>query len=182
MQFITNRKIVPLEELAAKARLQEVNLTELFLSNSTEKIISEGLAIRSGLTNGVFDVLHLGHIYSLNFARMHCGHLMVLVNSDRAVKLLKGDSRPFQDQDTRMAAVAALECVDSVALLDDTRITGALEKIRPQVWFKGGDYTLETLDQDERKMAEQRGVAIEFIPALEGYSSTRILEQGMQNT
>jgi len=181
MDLRTNHKIVSIEELRSRT-LPLPSLDDLLKSQDTNYVLENMEKRGVVLTNGIFDVLHLGHIYSLDYARSQGDQLFVLVNSDKSTKELKGENRPFQDEQTRMAAVAALECVDYVARLDDTRITSALRKIRPRLWLKGGTYTLETLDQDERKTAEAYGVSIDFIPMLEGYSSTKILEQGMQNT
>jgi rfaE bifunctional protein nucleotidyltransferase chain/domain len=125
-----------------------------------------------GMTNGCFDRLHCGHIYSLNQAAQQCDYLVVLLNTDDAVKRLKGPERPFQSQDDRAYFLSSLEAVGAVVLWPHTRVTEAFELIRPAKWFKGGDYTLQTLDPTERLVAENLGVKITFIQTLPGFSTS----------
>jgi len=128
------------------------------------------------LVTGCFDVLHVGHASLLNFAELN-GIVFVGVNSDSAVKSLKGDSRPINNQADRMDMLDNISSVYFSFLIDDTTITEAITKIRPDFWVKGSDYTLETINQDERKAAESVGTKILFAPKVEGYSSTKIIEK-----
>lgn len=135
---------------------------------------SAGLTV--ALTNGVYDVIHPGHVAFLREAWEKCDVLIVLVNSDRSVRELKGPSRPIHSESDRAAMVSALRWVNTVCVFDDTRITRWLELIKPNIWFKGGDYTVETLDPDEVAMARQVGAQIELIPIRVRTSTTAVLQ------
>ena len=115
-------------------------------------------------TNGCFDVLHAGHIAFLKAARALGDHLIVGVNSDAAVRKLKGPHRPLQNEDARMFAVAGVRWVDDVHLVDDVRVDQWLDKVKPDIWVKGGDYTLESLNADEVATARKNGTEIKIIP------------------
>lgn len=124
------------------------------------------LAMKTVLTNGCFEILHAGHIHFLSRARQLGDKLIVALNSDRSVAQLKGRSKPFQPEQWRKMALEGLCFVDEVIIFDDLRVTKVLEQVKPDVWVKGGDYTIETLDPDERAMAERLGVSIVIIPVL----------------
>lgn len=131
------------------------------------------------LATGCFDILHRGHVQLLECARQSFpGHeLWVGLNSDRAIRELKGEGRPIHDYESRAIVMAGLQCVDQVFEIDAIRVTHFIQVIKPRVWVKGGDYTLETLDQGERKAAEEVGTIIHFVPLLPGYSTTAILKR-----
>lgn len=128
------------------------------------------------LVTGCFDVIHLGHALLLEFASEH-GIVFVGVNSDQSIKQLKGDSRPINNQSDRMELLEHLAAVYVSFIIDETTVTNAILKIKPSAWIKGADYTLETLNQEERKAAESVGTKIVFAPKVEGYSSTSIIER-----
>jgi len=131
------------------------------------------------LATGCFDVLHRGHVELLEEARSFFpGHELWLgLNSDAAVRLLKGDGRPIHDYESRAIVMAGLLCVDAVFEIDSVRVDDAIRLIRPRAWLKGGDYTLETLDQGERRAAEDVGSLIHLVPTIQGYSSSAILKR-----
>jgi D-beta-D-heptose 7-phosphate kinase/D-beta-D-heptose 1-phosphate adenosyltransferase len=126
-----------------------------------------------GLTNGVFDILHVGHLQSLETAKSHCDRLIVAVNADAAVKRLKGPSRPVNSEADRAALLAGLTAVDLVVIFEEDTATTVVEAVRPNVYVKGGDYSPETLPEAEAV----RGVGGEFrfAPLTPGRSTTAIL-------
>src|SRR5215212_7193744 len=109
------------------------------------------------VTNGCFDLLHLGHVTYLEQARKHGDVLLVGVNSDSAVHQLKGPDRPLNPEHDRASVIAALESVDSVCIFADATATRFLEVAQPDVYVKGGDYTPQTLNQEERRTVEKAG-------------------------
>lgn len=129
------------------------------------------------LATGCFDILHLGHVLMLEQVRKRYPTLMLWIgiNSDAAVGALKGPGRPVHDYRSRATVMAALECVNKVFEIDDIRVAAALRMVRPQVWVKGGDYTLETLDQTEVAAANEVQADILIIPTIGNYSTTSIL-------
>ena len=129
------------------------------------------------VTNGCFDILHLGHVTYLETARNQGDALLVGVNSDAAVSGLKGPNRPVNAEQDRAAVLAALESVDGACIFTDTRATRFLAAAQPDVYVKGGDYTLETLDQNERRAVESAGGRIVLVPFVPGKSTTGLLEK-----
>jgi rfaE bifunctional protein nucleotidyltransferase chain/domain len=128
-------------------------------------------------TNGCFDLLHAGHVRYLQQAR-ELGHaLAVGLNSDRSVRELKGEGRPINAEDDRAEVVAALGCVDYVVIFDGKRATDLLRAVRPQVYAKGGDYTPESLDPDERAILAAADAEVQILPLLPGRSTTAVLER-----
>lgn len=129
------------------------------------------------VTNGCFDLLHLGHVTYLESARNQGDALLIGVNGDDSVRQLKGPTRPAVPEGDRAAVLAALQCVDATCIFADKRATRFLAVAQPDIYVKGGDYTLETLDQDERRAVEKNGGRIIFIPFVPGKSTTAILEK-----
>jgi rfaE bifunctional protein nucleotidyltransferase chain/domain len=129
------------------------------------------------VTNGCFDLLHLGHVTYLESARLQGDALLVGVNSDEAVRQLKGPDRPVNREDDRAAVLAALESVSGVCIFRERTATRFLAAAQPDVYVKGGDYTLETLNQEERRTVEQAGGKIVIIPFVPGRSTTALLEK-----
>jgi glycerol-3-phosphate cytidylyltransferase len=130
-------------------------------------------------TNGCFDILHAGHVaYLLDIKIRHPhSYLFVGVNSDEAVRALKGPGRPVQPLKHRAFIVNALKPVDRVALIGHTALE-ALGNIRPDIYVKGGDYTLDTINQDERLLVESWGGTIEIFPSrAPDLSTSRIVEK-----
>lgn len=129
------------------------------------------------VTNGCFDLLHLGHVTYLEVARNLGDALLIGVNSDEAVRQLKGPTRPVNTESDRVAILAALESVNGVCIFQDKRATHFLAQAQPDIYVKGGDYTLETLDKDERQAVEAKGGKIIIIPFVPGVSTTAILQR-----
>jgi rfaE bifunctional protein nucleotidyltransferase chain/domain len=128
-------------------------------------------------TNGCFDVLHLGHVTYLQQARDQGDVLLVGVTSDAGVRALKGPSRPLNNQDDRAAVLAALESVDAVRIFPEMDARDFLQAAQPDIYVKGGDYTVDTINQDERRMLEEMGVKIVILPAVPGRSTTALAQK-----
>jgi D-glycero-beta-D-manno-heptose 1-phosphate adenylyltransferase len=129
------------------------------------------------VTNGCFDLLHFGHITYLESARAAGDALLVGINSDASVRELKGPERPVNNETERAAVIAALESVSATCVFTDKSATNFLRAAQPDVWVKGGDYTLETLNQEERRAVEGGGGRIVLIPFVPGKSTTQLLEK-----
>jgi rfaE bifunctional protein nucleotidyltransferase chain/domain len=128
-------------------------------------------------TNGVFDLLHVGHVRYLEQARALGDALVVAVNGDGSVRALKGPTRPINGEQDRAEVLAALECVSYVTIFPSVRATELLAAIRPQVYAKGGDYTVESLNADERAALEGAGSEIRILSLVAGKSTTAIIEK-----
>jgi len=128
------------------------------------------------LTNGCFDLLHLGHVRYLAAARGLGDRLVVGLNSDESVRLLKGPSRPITPQSDRAEILSALRSVDDVIIFTAERATTLIRALRPDVYVKGADYTLDTLDSGEVSALREVGAAIELVPMVSGRSTTQILK------
>jgi rfaE bifunctional protein nucleotidyltransferase chain/domain len=129
------------------------------------------------VTNGCFDLLHVGHVRYLEAARSLGDALAVGVNGDASVRELKGQGRPLNSERDRAEVLAALRSVDSVAVFPEARATTFLERVRPAVYVKGGDYKPETLHPEERAVLERIGAEIEIIPFEQGYSTTTLIDR-----
>lgn len=129
------------------------------------------------VTNGCFDLLHLGHVTYLEAARHQGDMLLVGVNGDQAVRELKGPDRPVNTEADRAAVLAALQCVDAVSLFAERAATRFLSRAQPDIYVKGGDYTLETLNQEERSAVESAGGKIILLPLVPGRSTTGLLQK-----
>lgn len=127
------------------------------------------------LVTGVFDIIHVGHLELLKFAYDH-GVVLVGLNSDEAVRKLKGPTRPINTYDNRKAVVSALWMVEEVFEINSTTVDETIRRVAPRFWIKGGDYTMETLNQDEVKAAKEVGAEILLFPSVEGLSTTKILQ------
>ena len=128
-------------------------------------------------TNGCFDILHVGHVKYLIDAAKEGDVLVVGLNSDASVQAIKGAGRPVVPEHERVFIVAALGCVDYVTIFSDQDTVKLLDALRPNVYAKGGDYTIDTINQDERKFVEGYGGRIALIPGVEGLSTTSIIEK-----
>jgi len=142
--------------------------------------IGEAIALRRNkklvFTNGVFDVLHAGHVKYLEFARSLGDLLIVGMNSDDSVRSLgKGPNRPVNPLEDRMSVLSALRSVDGVIAFEQKTPEALIEILRPEVHVKGGDYTIESLP--EAKIVQGYGGEIVIVPLLEGRSSTQVLRR-----
>ena len=154
------------------------------LDNPKLRNLGDAVAWRDGLrrksrrvvlTNGVFDLLHTGHLYFLKQARERGDALVVALNADASVRALKGPSRPVQTEEQRAYALGALECVDAITIFAEPRLTAEIRALRPDVYCKAGDYTLEKLNPEERAALTEAGARIEFLPFLPGFSTTNLI-------
>ena len=127
------------------------------------------------LTNGVFDLLHTGHLYFLQKARALGDVLFIALNADASVRTLKGPLRPVQNEAQRAYALAALACVDAVFVFSTPRLDAEIRALRPDIYCKAGDYTLERFDPGERTALEKTGAKIEILPFLPGFSTTNLI-------
>lgn len=126
-------------------------------------------------TNGIFDILHQGHIHILSEAAVFADILIVGVNADASVKRLKGNSRPVNAEASRALILSALVMVDAVIIFQEDTPLDLIKFIKPNVLVKGGDYTLETIVGAKEVMANKGEVKI--IPLEEGFSTTGIIEK-----
>jgi len=127
------------------------------------------------LTNGVFDLLHTGHLYYLEKARSFGDALFIVLNGDASVRQLKGPLRPVQTEEHRAYALAATWFVDGIVVFQSKRLNAEILALKPDVYCKAGDYTLEKLDPEERRALEQVGAEIKFLPFLPGFSTTSLI-------
>lgn len=125
-------------------------------------------------TNGVFDLLHKGHIFSLTQAAKEGDVLVIGLNADSSVKRLKGDSRPINDQDSRALLLAALSMVDAVVIFEEDTPLKLITSILPDVLVKGGDYTIDEISGAKEVIAN--GGKIVINPILDGFSTTAIID------
>ncbi len=127
------------------------------------------------VTNGCFDILHVGHVRYLQKTKEFADYLIVMLNSDTSVKNLKGEGRPINNENDRAEILSALSCVDYVVLFDEKSPAKLLEDIKPDVYTKGADYTLETLP--EREIVLRNSIKVEFIDFVQGKSTTNIINK-----
>lgn len=128
-------------------------------------------------TNGCFDVLHVGHLRYLVASKKLGDVLIIGLNSDSSVKQLKGESRPINNQEDRKEMLLGLEAVDEVIIFDEIDACEFLKKVKPDIYTKGGDYSLEEIKNwPEYKTALELGCKIELIDFVDGKSSTKIIE------
>jgi D-beta-D-heptose 7-phosphate kinase/D-beta-D-heptose 1-phosphate adenosyltransferase len=126
-----------------------------------------------GVTNGCFDILHIGHLSILSFAKQHSGKLIVAVNSDASVRRLKEAGRPINPEGDRAMVLAALSVVDAVVVFDEDTPLDLIERINPEVLIKGGDYTVDTIVGAPHVLSH--GGQVLTCPLIPGKSTTRVL-------
>ncbi len=154
-----NPKIITLPELARRS--EEIRLA----------------GKRLVLTNGCFDLLHVGHVRYLEQARGLGDFLAVAVNGDESVRALKGAGRPLNSEADRAEVVAALEAVNFVTIFPGTRATQVIEAARPAIYVKGGDYTPESLDVEERSAVKSVGAKNVILPLVPGKSTSQLIQR-----
>lgn len=154
-----------------------------FLKHIEQKIVNQSFFEQNDkalhqkkivFTNGCFDILHVGHITYLAQARQHGDLLVVGLNTDASVKRLKGPSRPVNQQNDRAKVLAALESVDYVVLFEEDTPQALIEKVRPDVLIKGGDYSLNNIVGAD--FVQKLGGKVLTIPFVEGYSTTATIQ------
>jgi rfaE bifunctional protein nucleotidyltransferase chain/domain len=126
-------------------------------------------------TNGVFDILHPGHLRYLQAARRHGDLLIVGLNSDASVRRNKGPARPINPEDERAEVLAALECVDAVSIFDEDTPAAIIRRVQPDILVKGADWPADQIVG--RDTVEARGGRVILEPVEPGYSTTTILER-----
>ena len=145
------------------------------VSDLCEKLRGSGKKLVA--TNGCFDLLHVGHVRYLQAARALGDFLVVGLNGDQSVRELKGSGHPITTQSNRAELLAALQCVDLVTVFPQIRATQFIVTIRPAIYVKGGDYSAETLDEEERAVLKEIGAEIRLVPFEAGYSTSGLIEQ-----
>jgi rfaE bifunctional protein nucleotidyltransferase chain/domain len=129
------------------------------------------------VTNGCFDLLHLGHVTYLEAGRQLGDILLVGVNGDKSVQELKGPGRPVNCETDRAGVLAALESVGAVCIFSERTASRFLFVAQPDIYLKGGDYTLESINQEERGVVESAGGRITIMPIVKGRSTTELLKK-----
>ncbi len=125
-------------------------------------------------TNGCFDILHIGHVRYLK-ASSKCGDVLIVgLNSDKSVRAIKGETRPINNENDRAELLSELNFVDYVVIFDENSPSKLLEEIKPTIYTKGADYTLETLP--EAKVAKENNIEVKFIELVQGKSTTNIIK------
>jgi rfaE bifunctional protein nucleotidyltransferase chain/domain len=150
-----------------------VDLEEL--SGRCEKLRAAGKKLVA--TNGCFDLLHVGHVRYLQAARALGDFLAVGLNGDQSVHKLKGSGRPITTESDRAEVLAALQCVDLVMIFPEIRATRFIAAVRPAIYVKGGDYSSETLNEEERALLTEIGADVRLISFEPGYSTSGLIEQ-----
>lgn len=127
------------------------------------------------LTNGCFDILHIGHVRLLNYAKSLGSELIVGLNSDESIKRIKGINRPINNQNYRCEMLYNLISVDKVIIFDEDNCVNLLKKICPDIYVKGGDYNIHSINFDERFWLDCLGVQTFFSPQVPNVSTTNII-------
>jgi D-glycero-beta-D-manno-heptose 1-phosphate adenylyltransferase len=128
------------------------------------------------LTNGCFDLLHVGHVRYLSAAKQLGDILVVGLNSDASVRQLKGADRPINSEADRAEILAALTVVDHVVIFAEMRVSRLITILRPDLYVKGGDYSVDSLDRGEVDALRSVGAEIKILPLVPGRSTTRLIE------
>lgn len=158
---MTKEKIKTLEEL--KEIIKK-------LKKQNKKIVT---------TNGVFDILHLGHVKYLEEAKKLGDVLIVAINSDSSTKQIKGPKRPINNQEARAQVLSALEFVDFIVIFNETDPIKILLEIKPNIHVKGGDYKINQII--EKDIVEKNNGKIVLIPEIKGYSTTDLINKIIDN-
>ena len=153
-------------------------LTVDSLATWRQALRNEGRTL--AVTNGCFDILHAGHANYLQSARNEADALLVGVNSDRSTRELKGANRPIHTEEDRAAILAALESVNGVFIFNELLATSFLRTAMPDVYVKGGDYTVDDLPAEERAVVNELGGRVVVLGHVPGKSSSNLAQQIMQ--
>ena len=146
-------------------------LPQMLAQVASWRVVNKTIAF----TNGCFDILHEGHIFSLSQAAGEADYLIVGVNSDNSTKRLKGPERPINHEHSRALLLASLVIVDAVVIFDEDTPLELISAIKPDVLVKGGDYTIEKIVGSKEVIANGGRVVIN--PIVEGFSTTGIIQQ-----
>ena len=134
-------------------------------NNKKEKVV---------FINGIFDILHPGHIQLFKFAKSLGDKLIVGINSDRATKILKGEERPINDQENRKIVLESLDCVDEVVIFDDVRTGNMVRQLKPDILVRGGEHTVEHIRQEDDIPPE---IEIKLFPMVGSFSTTNVIKR-----
>lgn len=127
------------------------------------------------VTNGCFDILHVGHVRYLQKTKSFADYMIVLLNSDESVRNIKGPTRPINNEQDRAEVLNALACVDYVVMFDEDSPASLIDEIKPDVYTKGADYTMETLP--EADIMRKNNIKVEFIEFVAGKSTTNTINK-----
>jgi D-beta-D-heptose 7-phosphate kinase/D-beta-D-heptose 1-phosphate adenosyltransferase len=128
-------------------------------------------------TNGCFDLLHAAHIKYLIEAKAHGDILIIGLNSDSSIRSLKGPKRPLVPEDERALMLAALEFADYIVIFNDKTVENLLKELKPDIYVKGGDYSIDTINQQERRIVEGNNGKIVLVKGYDGYSTTNLIKR-----
>ena len=149
---------------------------------STQEILKKIATIRNkkiiGFTNGCFDLFHEGHLYLIKEAKKHCGFLIVGLNSDKSVKMLKGEDRPIENQEKRAKNLSRMKEVDAIIIFNTETPESIIEALNPDILIKGGDYNKN--DIVGSKFVIENGGSVAVIDLLPGFSTTKIINERMK--
>jgi rfaE bifunctional protein nucleotidyltransferase chain/domain len=160
--------------------MRGMNFREKILTWQTLPAWREGLRTAQKqlvVTNGCFDILHLGHVTYLEAARNLGDALLVGLNSDASVRAIKGAGRPINSQEDRATVLAALASVNAVCVFGESDAMSFLQKVKPDLYVKGGDYTIDTIHQPERRLVERMGGRVVVLAGVPGKSTSWLLDQ-----
>ncbi len=129
------------------------------------------------LTNGCFDLLHAGHVNYLRHAAELGDFFVLALNSDESVRRIKGPGRPILSEEDRATVLSGLACIDAIIVFSSENVCPLLDAVRPEIYVKGGDYTIDTINQTERRLVEGYGGRLIILPGQEGASTTSILRK-----
>jgi rfaE bifunctional protein nucleotidyltransferase chain/domain len=129
------------------------------------------------VTNGCFDLLHLGHVTYLEAGRNLGDAMLIGLNGNKSVQELKGPGRPVNCEADRAAVLAALQSVDGVCIFQERTAANFLSIAQPDIYLKGGDYTIDSINQEERRLVERAGGRVEIMPVVAGRSTTALLKK-----
>lgn len=129
------------------------------------------------LTNGCFDLLHYGHVESLTQAAAFGDYLWVAMNSDSSVRALKGIDRPIIPENERAYLLNSLDCISGVTLFENERLTEEILALQPDVYVKSSDYTVDSIDPEEKKALMSVNASLKFVPFIAGHSTSSLIER-----
>lgn len=157
--------------------MREIQQKIIFNWYDLKKIIQKYKSFSKiiGFTNGCFDILHKGHVSYLNEAKKYCDILIVALNSDESVKLIKGSNKPINKLEDRMYVVASLESVDFVTFFNEVTPINLIEYILPDIVFKGGDY--KDKDIPELSVIDKYNIAFKTLVFIDDISTTKIIKE-----
>ena len=172
---------ITIDEILAFERRQsaELQADKILTLPQLKKVLDQARAEGKRIvwTNGCYDIMHVGHILYLEKAKALGDLLVVGLNSDASVRKYKGPLRPIVSEDQRAKLLTSLTCVDYVIIFDDPSPIELIDALRPHIYAKGGDYTINTINQQERRLVESYGGEIALLPGVEGMSTTQIIER-----